>query len=143
MLAKLDQLSNRLEEVGELLMHEDATASMDNYRKLTREHAEIGPLVALYQSYTKAEQDAAAAQDMLSDPEMKEFAQEEIVEEQEIDRLELFPIRAELPKLTGFREVFDELMRFAIEHRVAALHGEQRQRFGAVTFPGSRRTDQQ
>ncbi|MEO8170712.1 MAG: peptide chain release factor 1 [Oxalobacteraceae bacterium] len=78
MLAKLDQLSNRLEEVGQLLMREDATASMDNYRKLTREHAEIGPLVALYQSYAGAETDVVAAQEMLQDPEMKEFAQEEI-----------------------------------------------------------------
>ncbi|MGV8898410.1 MAG: peptide chain release factor 1 [Burkholderiaceae bacterium] len=99
MLAKLDQLSNRLEEVGELLMHEDATASMDNYRKLTREHAEIGPLVALYQSYTTAENDAAAAQEMLSDPEMKEFALEEIdAARQHMEQLESDLQKMLLPK---------------------------------------------
>jgi peptide chain release factor 1 len=48
MLAKLDQLANRLVELDELLMSQDATANMDNYRKMTREHAELGPLVALY-----------------------------------------------------------------------------------------------
>ena len=78
MLAKLDQLANRLVEVDELLSHEGATANMDNYRKLTREHAELSPLVALYHEYQKALGDIAAAQDLLADPEMKEFAQEEI-----------------------------------------------------------------
>ncbi|NMM37151.1 MAG: peptide chain release factor 1 [Glaciimonas sp.] len=99
MLAKLDQLSNRLEEVGQLLMREDATASIDNYRKLTREHAEISPLVALYQSYAKAEKDAAAAQDMLSDPEMKEFAQDEIdAARQHMEQLERDLQKMLLPK---------------------------------------------
>jgi peptide chain release factor 1 len=78
MLAKLDQLANRLVELDELLTHEGATANMDTYRKMTREHAEIGPLVALYRQYQDANGDIAAAQEMLLDPEMKEFAQEEI-----------------------------------------------------------------
>ncbi|WP_040787734.1 peptide chain release factor 1 [Massilia niastensis] len=78
MLAKLDQLANRLVELDELLMHEGATANMDSYRKLTREHAELSPLVALYRQYQGALGDIAAAQELLQDPEMKEFAQEEI-----------------------------------------------------------------
>ncbi|WP_194714332.1 peptide chain release factor 1 [Noviherbaspirillum soli] len=78
MLAKLDQLANRLEEVNTLLMQEGITDNMDQYRKLNREHAELGPLVELYQQYTQADRDIAAAQEMLADPEMKEFAQEEI-----------------------------------------------------------------
>ncbi|MFL6718626.1 MAG: peptide chain release factor 1 [Burkholderiaceae bacterium] len=78
MLAKLDQLANRLEEVSSLLMQEGITDNMDQYRKLNREHAELGPLVELYQQYTQSARDTDAAQDMLADPEMKEFAQEEI-----------------------------------------------------------------
>jgi len=78
MLAKLDQLANRLTELDELLMHEGATANMDSYRKLTREHAELSPLVALYRQYQGAAADIAAAQELLQDPEMKELAQEEI-----------------------------------------------------------------
>ena len=91
MLAKLDQLANRLEEVNSLLMQEGITDNMDQYRKLNREHAELGPLVELYQQYTQAERDIVAAQDMLADPEMKEFAQEEIagsrarMEQMEVD----------------------------------------------------------
>jgi len=78
MLAKLDQLANRLVELDELLMHEGATANMDTYRKMTREHAELSPLVALYKQYQEANGDIAAAQEMLADPEMKEFALDEI-----------------------------------------------------------------
>jgi peptide chain release factor 1 len=78
MLARLDQLANRLEEVNNLLMQEDATSNMDNYRKLSREHAELGPLVSLYGAYSQAGRDVQTAQEMLTDPDMKEFAQEEI-----------------------------------------------------------------
>lgn len=78
MLAKLDQLADRLSELDALLSQPELTNDLDNYRKLTREHAELGPLVALYGSYTNADADNAAAQQMLADPEMKEFAQEEI-----------------------------------------------------------------
>ena len=78
MSAKLDQLTQRLQEVGDLLSQPEATADMESYRKLTREHAELGPLVALYADYTQADNDTRAAQDMLADPDMKEFAQEEI-----------------------------------------------------------------
>jgi peptide chain release factor 1 len=78
MLAKLDQLANRLVELDELLMSEGATSNMDSYRKMTREHSELGPLVALYKDYQQAQRDIEEAQAMLSDPDMKEFAQEEI-----------------------------------------------------------------
>jgi len=78
MLAKLDQLANRLVELDELLMSEGATSNMDSYRKMTREHSELGPLVALYKDYQQAQGDIDEAQAMLSDPDMKDFAQEEI-----------------------------------------------------------------
>jgi peptide chain release factor 1 len=78
MLAKLDQLANRLVEVNDLLNQEEATANMDSYRKLNREHAELGPLVDLYQAYQQANADIEAAQEMQADPDMKEFAQDEI-----------------------------------------------------------------
>ncbi|KAF1045871.1 MAG: Peptide chain release factor RF1 [Herbaspirillum frisingense] len=78
MLAKLDQLAERLEELNSLLAQEDATSNMDNFRKMTREHAELGPLVALYLDYAQAGQDIKTAQELLADPDMKEFAQDEI-----------------------------------------------------------------
>lgn len=78
LLQKLQQLTERLEEVTHLLASETATKNMDEFRKLTREHSEITPLVETYQAYSNAQNDLKDAQDMLSDPEMKEFAEEEI-----------------------------------------------------------------
>ena len=75
---KLENLSERLVELDRLLASEGATANMDNYRKLTREHADIGPVAALYAQWTQAEQDLASAQEMSNEPDMKEFAAEEI-----------------------------------------------------------------
>ena len=91
LLSKLDQLTQRLEEVGTLMNQENATADMDQYRKLTREHAELEPVVTLHAAWTQANADMADAQEMLGDPEMKDFAQEELnaarvrVEQLEID----------------------------------------------------------
>jgi peptide chain release factor 1 len=75
---KLAQLSRRLEELNGLLAAENATSDMDNYRKLTREHAEISPVVELYQQYVKGEGDMQTAQEMSGDPSMREFAESEI-----------------------------------------------------------------
>jgi glucosamine--fructose-6-phosphate aminotransferase (isomerizing) len=51
---------------------------MDLYRKITKEHSDITPIVDEYHAYKKNEDNLNEAQGMLSDPEMKEFAQEEI-----------------------------------------------------------------
>ena len=72
--SKLTQLTLRLEELDHLLSSENATANMDNYRKLTREHAEITPVVELYRTYRGAEGDLQAAVEMANDPAMREFA---------------------------------------------------------------------
>jgi peptide chain release factor 1 len=104
MLSKLDQLSHRLVELDELLMSEGATANMDSYRKMTREHAELSPLVALYKQYQGALDDIAQAQEMLSDPDMKEFAQEEI----DAGKERLAGLELELQKMLLPKDANDE-----------------------------------
>lgn len=78
-LSRLEQLSTRLIELDQLLSQADSTDDMDNYRKLTRERAEIEPVVTEYHAYQQAANDETAAQAMLNDPEMRDFAQEEIL----------------------------------------------------------------
>ena len=111
MLFKLDQLANRLVELDELLMSQDATANMDNYRKMTREHAELSPLVAVYRQYQGALDDTAAAQELLQDPDMKEYAQEEIEgAKQRMTDLELELQKMLLPKdANDERNIFLEI----------------------------------
>ncbi|OWW19220.1 peptide chain release factor 1 [Noviherbaspirillum denitrificans] len=99
MLAKLDQLAERLEELNNLLMQEGATDNMDQYRKQTREHAELGPLVALYKEYKQAHEDINTANEMLADPDMKDLAQEEITAAKaRIEQLEADLQKMLLPK---------------------------------------------
>jgi len=74
---KLAQLATRLEELNGLLGAEDAARDLDRYRALTREHAEITPIVALYREWEQSGRDLAAAREMLADPQMKSFADDE------------------------------------------------------------------
>jgi peptide chain release factor 1 len=78
--SKLAQLSARLEELNALLSGEDVTKNLDNYRKLTREHAEIAPVVELYNAYRAAERDVASALQLAGDPEMRELAEADVRE---------------------------------------------------------------
>ena len=82
-----------------LLSSADITSNMDNYRKLTREHAEITPVVELYHAWQQCEQDMRDAQEMLSDPEMKEFAAAEIEEgKARLEQIEIDLQKLLLPK---------------------------------------------
>jgi peptide chain release factor 1 len=97
--AKLAQLADRLEEVDALLATEEATRDMNSYRKLTKERAELEPVVALYHRFTQIEADMADAAEMLSDPDMKDMAEEEIKEGKvRIEALEVELQKALLPK---------------------------------------------
>ena len=78
MQRKLDQLTTRLAELNDLLSREDTTSNLDQYRKLTREHAEIGPVVEHYALWRLAMNDAETAQELLTDTSMRDFAEEEI-----------------------------------------------------------------
>jgi peptide chain release factor 1 len=95
MITKLANLSERLDEINRLMSSEDATSNMDNYRKITQEHAEITPIVEQYRAFEQVEADMNEAQKMLSDPDMKEFAQDEI----EQGKAKTEAIEAELQKL--------------------------------------------
>ena len=76
--AKLNQLADRLGELDRLLAAEDATRDLEQFKRLSREHAEITPVVARYREHRAAEDDMTAATEMLADAEMKSFAEGEL-----------------------------------------------------------------
>jgi peptide chain release factor 1 len=78
MQSKLDQLTTRLAELNDLLSRPDVTSNRDQYRKLTREHAELEPVVEHYAQWRQAKEDEAAAKELLADASMREFAEEEV-----------------------------------------------------------------
>lgn len=80
LLKKLSQLNERIDEIDRLLAQQNVTHDMDQYRRLTREHAEIGPVVRLYRDYINSEADLAAATEWLADDDMRELAEQEIID---------------------------------------------------------------
>jgi len=75
---RLEQLANRLVEIDALLSEADVASDMTQFRKLSRERAELEPVVTAYQSWSAAAADLETAQTLLDDPDMKALAQEEI-----------------------------------------------------------------
>src|SRR5260221_270197 len=111
--AKLDQKRQRLVDVSALLSSENATRDMEQFRRLSREHAELEPVVELFNRYRNTEQDVAEAQELLADPEMKTYAEGEI----KAGRERLAALESELQKLllpkdpNDERNIFLEILR--------------------------------
>jgi peptide chain release factor 1 len=77
MRAKLAQLARRLQEIDTALAQPDAARDLDQLRRLSRERAEIEPVVQRYHEYARAQADLLAAQELIGDPEMRTLAEEE------------------------------------------------------------------
>lgn len=78
MWVRLENLSNRLTEINELLTLPEIVSNQTQYRKLNKEYAELSPIVALFNQYRQIMADIETAKEMLDDPEVKSFAQQEI-----------------------------------------------------------------
>ncbi|MBW8328674.1 MAG: peptide chain release factor 1 [Thiobacillus sp.] len=96
---KLARADERLEELDALLSQPDIAGDMDNYRRLTREHADLSPVVALYRKYRQVEADQKTARDMLADPDLRSLAEAELAgSETRIAQLETELQTALLPR---------------------------------------------
>jgi peptide chain release factor 1 len=97
--AKLDSLVGRLSDINGLLASENATRDMEQFKRLSREHAEASTLVSLYESYRQAERDANEAREMSADAGMKAYADEELKKARgAMERLEAELQKALLPR---------------------------------------------
>ncbi len=78
-LTKLNNLIDRHEEIAGLLADPDVIADQNQFRDLSREYAQLEPVVTCYQDYSAARDNLQSAEEMLadSDPEMREMAVEE------------------------------------------------------------------
>jgi peptide chain release factor 1 len=75
---RLESLCARLEMLNGLLAAETATRDLEQFKRLSREHAELSGVAELFGRYRQAEHDAEAAREMATDPAMKAFADEEL-----------------------------------------------------------------
>ena len=101
---KLASLVERLAELDRQLEDPAVVNNMDNYRKITKESAEIAPVVALYNEYRGIEKDIVAAEEMATDPEMRAFGEDEI----RAGKAKLDGLEADLQKLLLPKDPNDE-----------------------------------
>ena len=78
MLEKLKAIEARLTEVERQLSDPAVYADRERLTALSREQKELTPVVTCYRAYAQAVQTAEDAAAMLSDPELRELAQEEL-----------------------------------------------------------------
>ena len=78
MWEKLQQIARRYDEIGELLEVPEIYGDSAQLRKLTRERSEIEPVVEAYRAYLKCEETIESSLELVSDPEFREMAQEEL-----------------------------------------------------------------
>jgi peptide chain release factor 1 len=98
---KLQQLVSRSEELGGLLSDPDIIADQKRFRDLSREYAQLAPMVELMRAIELANADLEAAREMTSDddPAIREMGTEELTQIQDtLDTLEVEVQKQLIPK---------------------------------------------
>ena len=85
MLAKLEQLTERHQEVGALLADPEIIGDNDRFRALSMEYAQLEPVASGFLAYRRTLDDLDSAREMSrdGDPELRAMAQEELLEAEE------------------------------------------------------------
>ncbi len=100
-LAKLELLSARHEEIAGLLSEPEVINDQNRFRNLSMEYSQLEDVVKAFDQYQEVQQDLQGAQEMLKedDAEMREMAQEEINDaEDRMQALEMELQKLLLPK---------------------------------------------
>lgn len=127
---KLDNLAERLEEINALLSDAETIADNNKFRDLSKEYAQLNPIVAAFNNYRTATDDLEAAKEMLGedDAEMREMAEEEIKSSKKV----IETLEAELQVLLLPTDPLDENNVF-IEIRAGA-GGDEAALFAGALF---------
>lgn len=125
MLEKLKAIEQRLTEVEQQLSDPAVYGDRDRLTALSREQKELTPVVACYRAYLRAQDTAREAEEMLSDPELRALAQEELAGA----RADMERLQEELKRLLLPRDPNDE-KNVILEIR-AGIGGEEGALFAA------------
>ncbi|THB82601.1 peptide chain release factor 1, partial [Pantoea allii] len=82
-VAKLEALQERHEEVEAMLGDAGVIADQERFRALSREYAQLTDVTRCFRDWQQVQEDIETAQQMLDDPEMRDMAQEELQEARE------------------------------------------------------------
>ena len=125
MLEKLKAIEQRLTEVEQQLSDPAVYGDRERLTALSREQKELTPVVACYRAYLRAQDTAREAEEMLSDPELRALAQEELAGA----RADMERLQEELKRLLLPRDPNDE-KNVILEIR-AGIGGEEGALFAA------------
>lgn len=82
MIERLNAIENRYNEITEELMKPENISDIKKATSLSKEQASLKDAYDTYQEYKKITSDIEAAKEMVKDPELGEFAKEELEENQ-------------------------------------------------------------
>ncbi|WNO09565.1 peptide chain release factor 1 [Teredinibacter sp. KSP-S5-2] len=96
-IEKLESLSERYQEVAALLGDPGIISDQNKFRDLSKEYAELEPVVKCFEQYTKVREEIEEAKELLKDgdADMREMAKESLSENEEL----VEPLTVELQKL--------------------------------------------
>ena len=80
MFQNLDSVEKRYEDLTIKISDPDIISKQDEWKNYMKEHAEIEPIVEKYREYKKVKQAIEDAKEMLEDPEMKELAEIDLLD---------------------------------------------------------------
>jgi peptide chain release factor 1 len=78
MLDKIEELERRYQELEALLAAPDIISNQPEFRKFSREHNDLTPLIEVYRRHRKIMEEIEGNLELLTDSDMKEMAEEEL-----------------------------------------------------------------
>ena len=89
MFEKLEAIEKRYEELTEEIANPELISNQVEWQKAMKEHASLEELVQKFREYKKVKQEMEEAEELMTDPEMKELAEQEYYDKKEqIPKLE-------------------------------------------------------
>ena len=78
MIERLNIIKEKYDELNKELLNPETLKDIKKTKELSKEVSELEEIVICYEKYKKVEEDIEAAKEMVKDPEMGEFAKEEL-----------------------------------------------------------------
>ena len=124
MLKKLEAVYQKYQDTVNLLAEPEVYSDPQRMAKLLKEQKDLSVVAGAYRAYKDCEKQAKSASELLSDPELREMAQDELREAKEAARHGLAYLHVIAPCPTGWRgapaDGF-EFSRLAVETNYAPL----------------------
>ena len=83
MFQKLEDVEKKYEDLTKKISDPEIIAAQTEWKNYMKEHADLEPIVMKYREYKKVSAQLEEAKEMLSDPELKDLAEMELLESKE------------------------------------------------------------